>query len=604
MVTFVNNLNFMKKVLFFAFSFLITITSFGQATSSTALAITPGDYLLNAVGSTPISATNQCLVTTSAQTTSTCTVAAPTKASWFKFTVPAAAKSAAVRITVVPTGFDASIDFYAGTAAAPIYKECVNSGGSGVTEILRTTWANNPVNPGTEYYFRVGSDGTAALCFTVKVEFYPTAQLSSSPNPSPDAGLVGYRTNNFVKRNYPSNIAQNNLVTSTRYRFVDQADPTGTPCTGNTGNSGVDQWLLYNIPCICYGKVYDVYIEIQMDGIWCGEGPVRTLDMEDYPNNTISNAPCANLTLLNGVLNSTYLGSTAIAEWEFSLGGIVVATTQSLPGITSLNLNNSALSCLRYNRVYSVRIRMKYCGVWGQWSAPYCLITVPIPYLTVTGPPPAYANICNTTISPFAIVYSQFTQGANQYIWQIAQVNPAAPQTPIAPAIVSTTAAEVLMLNQFALTPGNSYRIGVKPKLTSCNSPQEGDYGQFCVVTIGAAMAPSNPSSMEVMNDEIYVERNAADIMEIDEQGNVAVISFQGIEEKMATIRITDERALGKGMIQLVGMNGQMLFSKDVFIESMDQLIQVPLPSNVASGLYMVSFRTQGHTITEKFWVR
>jgi hypothetical protein len=262
------------------------------------------------------------------------------------------------------------------------------------------------------------------------------------------------------------------------------------------------------------------------------------------------------------------------------------------------------LSCLRYNRIYSVRIRMNYCNVWGLWSAPYCLITAPIPYLTITGPPPAYSNLCGATISPYSIVYSQFTQGAGEYIWQIAQVVPTAPQTPIAPAIVATTSSEVLMLNQFGLVTGNSYRIAAKPKLISCNTPQEGDYGPFCVVTIGAAMAPGDPSSMEVMNDEIHVERNAADIMEVDEQGNVAVISFQGIEEKMATIRITDERALGKGMIQLVGMNGQMLFSKDVFIESLDQLIQVPLPSNVASGLYMISFRTQEHTVTEKFWVR
>ena len=594
----------MKRILLLLISAAIAISSNAQATSATALAITPGNYLLNGVGYTPIAATSQCLVTTSGQTTSSCTAAAPTKACWFKFTVPAATLSAAVKVTVVPTGFDASIDFYAGTAVAPIYMQCVNAAGSGATETLKTTWASNPVNPGTEYYFRVGSNGTTASCFTVKVEYYPTAQLLSSPNPSPDAGLVGYRTNNFAKRNNPTFAAQNNLVTSTRYRFVDQADPTGTPCTGNTGASSVDQLYLYSFPCICYGKTYDVYIEIQMDGIWCGEGPVRTLAMEAYPNNTISNAPCATVTLLGGVLNSTYLGSTAITEWEFTLAGNVIVTTQTAAGITTLNMNIPALSCLRYNRIYSVRIRMNYCNVWGLWSAPYCLITAPIPYLTVTGAPPTYSNICNTTISPYTIVYSQFTQGANQYIWQIAQVNPAAPQTPIAPAIVATTALEVLMLNQFALTPGNSYRIGVKPKLTSCNSPQEGDYGQFCVVTIGAAMAPNDPSAMEVMNDEIHVERNAADIMEVDNQGNVAVISFQGIEEKMATIRITDERALGKGMIQLVGMNGQMLFSKDVFIESLDQLIQVPLPSNIASGLYMVSFRTQEHTVTEKFLFR
>jgi hypothetical protein len=594
----------MKRLMLLLVMAVSVTSAFAQATSATALAITPGNYLLNAVGYTPITATSQCLVTTSGEIATTCTAAAPTKACWFKFTVPAGTLSAAVKVTVVPTGFDASIDFYAGTAAAPIYKECVNAGASGVTETLKTTWANNPVNPGTEYYFRVGSNGTAASCFTVKVEYYPTAQLLSSPVPSPDAGLVGYRTNNFAKRNNPTFAAQNNLVTSTRYRFVDQADPTGTPCTGNTGASSVDQVYLYTFPCICYGKTYDVYIEIQMDGIWCGEGPVRTMAMEAYPNNTISNAPCATVTLLGGVLNSTYLGPSAITEWEFTLAGNVIVTTQSAVGITTLNMNIAALSCLRYNRIYSVRIRMNYCNVWGQWSTPYCLITAPIPYLTITGPPPAYANICGTTISPYSIVYSQFTQGAGQYIWQIAQVNPSAPQTPIAPAIVSTTATEVLMLNQFGLVTGNSYRIAAKPKLISCNTPQEGDYGPFCVVTIGAAMNPNDPSSMEVMNDEVHVERNAADIMEVDEQGNVAVISFQGIEEKMATIRITDERALGKGMIQLVGMNGQMLFSKDVFIESLDQLIQVPLPSNVASGLYMISFRTQEHTVTEKFWVR
>jgi len=594
----------MKKVVLLSLLVCCSFGLFAQATSSTALTITPGNYLLNAVGYTPITATNECLVTTSSQATSACTATAPTKACWFRFTVPTGILSAAVKVTVVPTGFDASIDFYSGTSAAPVYEECVNTGGSGVTETLKTTWANNPINPGVEYYFRVSSNTSTAACFTVKVEYYPTSHLISSPNPSPDAGMAGYRTNNFAKRNNPSFAAQNNLVTSTRFRFVDQANPNGAPCIATTGNSSVDQAYLYSFPCICYGKTYDVYIEIQMDGIWCGEGPVRTLSMEAYPNNTISNTPCATLTLLSGVLNTTYLGSTAITEWEISFAGSVVATTQSLPGITTLNLNNPALACLRYNRIYSIRIRMNYCSVWGQWSAPYCLITAPIPYLTVTGPPPAYANICNTTISPYTIVYSQFTQGANQYIWQIAQVNPGVPQTPIAPAIVATTGTEVLMLNQFALTPGNSYRIGVKPKLTSCNSPQEGDYGPFCVVTIGAMAAPNNPSSLELVNEEMQTERNASDVMEVDQQGNVAVISFQGIEEKMATIRITDERALGKGMIQLVGMNGQMLFSNDVFIESMDQLIQVPLPSNIATGLYMVSFRTHEQTVTEKFWVR
>jgi hypothetical protein len=374
----------MKRLLLLVIIAACVTSSFAQATSATALEIIPGNYLLNAVGYTPVAASNQCLVTTTGQTTTTCTAAAPTKACWFKFTVPTGTLSAAVKVTVVPTGFDASIDFYAGTAAAPIYKECVNAGASGATETLKTTWANNPVNPGTEYYFRVGSNGTAALCFTVKVEYYPTAQLLSSPNPFPDAGLVGYRTNNQMKRNNPTLLTQNNLVTSTRYRFVDQSDPTGPICTGTTGASSADQAYLFNFPCICYGKTYDVYIEIQMDGIWCGEGSPRPMAVEAYPYNSVTNSPCSTFTLLGGVLSSTYLGPTAITEWEFSLAGNVFATTQTAAGITTLNLNIAALSCLRYNRIYSVRIRMNYCNVWGQWSLPYCLITAPIPYLTVT----------------------------------------------------------------------------------------------------------------------------------------------------------------------------------------------------------------------------
>jgi hypothetical protein len=139
----------MKRVFFFLLLIAGSFNLFAQATSSTALAITPGNYLFNSAGYTPVAPTNQCLVTTTAQATSTCTPNAPTRACWFKFTVPAGTLSAAVKVTVVPTGFDASIDFYAGTAAAPIYRECVNAGGTGATETLKTTWANNPVNPVT-----------------------------------------------------------------------------------------------------------------------------------------------------------------------------------------------------------------------------------------------------------------------------------------------------------------------------------------------------------------------------------------------------------------------------------------------------------------------
>ena len=91
----------MKRLVLLVILAACVTSAYAQATSATALAITPGNYLLNGVGYTPIAATSQCLVTTTGQTTSTCTAAAPTKACWFKFTVPAATLSAAVKVSVV-----------------------------------------------------------------------------------------------------------------------------------------------------------------------------------------------------------------------------------------------------------------------------------------------------------------------------------------------------------------------------------------------------------------------------------------------------------------------------------------------------------------------
>ena len=73
----------MKRLLLLVLLAPFVTSASAQATSATALAITPGNYLLNAVGYTPITATSQCLVTTTAQTTTTCTAAAPTRACWF-----------------------------------------------------------------------------------------------------------------------------------------------------------------------------------------------------------------------------------------------------------------------------------------------------------------------------------------------------------------------------------------------------------------------------------------------------------------------------------------------------------------------------------------
>ena len=598
----------MKKLYFIFVLCLFAVTGFSQgSTSATAIALTPGDVLPQVTGNMTVQATlvNYCLSAVTGEATTACSPAV-TDAKWFRFTVPSAIPSAAVRVTVNPTGFDAVIDFYAGTAASPIYKECSNTAASGASEILRTTWATNPITPGTEYYFRVSSTtDVASGCFDVKVEYYPTAYVSSgAPNPTVDAGLVGYRATNYFKRNYPSFTVQNALVQGTRFRVVDVSDPTNT-CTG-TLTGTLDQKILYDFPCVCYGKTYNIWVELKIDGIWCGEGPMRTVNTEAYASTTINNTSCQSQLLQGGQLNTSTLGPNAVLEWEFSINGSVLTSVQTTAGTTNIYLNNPNLTCLRYNRIYSVRVRVRYCNVWGDWSAPYCLITAPLPVLTITGAPPGYANICNTTISRYSIIYTQFISGATQYIWQIAPVSLSAPLVPTGPAMVATTSTEVLQLGTQPLMSNQSYRIAAKPYLNSCSDPQQGDYGYFCVITTSAAAQNPNPSQLEMAEEQIIEHRNENTFqeMEVEEQGNVAIISFAGYDQRIATVRLTDEAAVGKGMIQMVDMAGNMLYSKDVYIESIDQLIQIPLPENVAAGLYMISFRTQTHSVTEKFLVK
>lgn len=595
----------MKKNLLLLLACFTVALNYAQSTSTTATLITPGDFLPTITGLPQSSFTNYCLVAGSGQTATTCATNL-TDLRWFRFTVPTGTPSAAVKITVVPTGFDAVIDFYSGTAASPVFKECSNAVVGNTTEILRTTWATNPIAPGTEYYFRVSSTtDVASGCFDVKVEYYPTAFVNASPNPTADTGMPGYKANQFLKRNYPNAATPNALVQNTRFRIVNITDGT-TTCTGLI-NGSADQLLIYSIPCMCYGNNYNVWVELRIDGHWCGEGPLRQVNMEASPTNAISNAACQTQTLLSGVLTTSYYGTAAQIEWEFSSSGSVVATVQTAAGATNIQLYNPGLTCLRYNRIYSVRVRMKYCNVWGDWSAPYCLITAPIPYLTVTGPPATgYPNICGTTISQYYFAYTQYVQGASQYIWQVAQVNPAAPNVPLAPAVVTTTTTEILNLATQGLTPGLSYRIAVKPRLTSCNNPQEGDYGQFCVVTIAGGAAPNSGANMDLVSSETVEgnhEKNMELPMDIDQQGNVAVIRFQGIDEKMITVRFLNEAALGKGQVEIVNMSGQIIFASDVYSESLDQLIQLPLPQNCASGIYLVRVQTEKGSTTEKFYL-
>lgn len=584
----------MKKLyfVFVALFSLLATTVWSQSSSVTAVNITPAAWS----GSAPATA-NYCLTAGTAETPQACGGVA-TDVYWFRFTVPSAVKSSAVKINVVPTGFDAVIDFYAGTTAAPLYRECTNTGASGATETLKTTYATNPIVPGTEYLFRVSSaTDVAALCFSLSLEYYPNCEVRSGyyPNPNPDDAFVGYRVNQNVPRSVPVPASVPTLVQATRFRFVESSLPLNAAGCSYDINSSFGEVTLRNLSCVCYGFSYRVYVEIKVDNHWCGEGIPRTITMEAYPNTTITTPNCASLGFGSNV-DALFLANTAVFEWEFSQGSTVVSTVQTAAGVTQLPL--SSVPCLRYNRVYSVRIRVRYCNTWGAWSNPYCVITVPFPTINVASP------TCGTTINYYATLGATFVSGITEYITRIYRINPGAPTTPIAPAITRVSASNFLSLSPLGLVPGGTYVVQVRGRRTNCGVVQEGDFGPLCVFTIAGGGAMETIDDSDLQNLEEYIapqtQEDLGFSVETNASGKVAVFSYSN-QQRILTINVGEQTTNNHGQLKVYNMGGQLVHECRIGLSPEEVLYQTNLPSDLPAGVYIISFVSDSGSSSEKF---
>jgi hypothetical protein len=570
-----------------------SLNTFSQSSSSSAINIVAAAWN----GSAPTT-TNYCL-TASPQTANACGGAA-TDVYWFRFTVPTSVTTASVKVSVAPVGFDAVIDFYAGTAAAPIYRECSNTAGNGATEVLKTTFATNPIVTGTEYYFRVSSlTDVAALCFNLSLEYYPTSFVRTGhfPNPQIDDAVTGYKVTQVVPRQPPVPAGVPTLVTGTRFRFVDIALPANNPgCTFTINNSSFSEVTLRNVPCVCYGTSYRVFVELQVDNHWCGEGEMRMVNLEPEPNTTITTPPCAALTFA-GQVQALFIANSAIFEWEFSQAGTVLATVSTPPGQTFVNL--SQVPCLRFNRVYSVRIRVSYCGTFGAWSPYSCVITQPFPTVNIT------SSACGSTVPSFFTINSAFVPGVNQTIFRLYRINPGAPTFPIAPAVVLVTNSNFMNLGPYGLAPGGTYVIQARGRRTSCGIVQEGDFGPLCIFTVAGGGA--------IMLDESEIPENledyeAVDIIETEDldfdftsndSGTLAVFTLSN-QQRILTFNTEAFASTGSATLQLFNTSGQLVHTGNVTLSEGIPVQQTELPNTISSGIYIVRLHNADGVISDK----
>lgn len=376
-----------------------------------------------------------------------------------------------IRVDAGSATFDAVLYIYDSGMAL---LGCENSvAGNGVETLIITT-----LTPGDDYFIRVHSfSGAGAGSVDVCAYHLPRSELRTgwSPLPNGDPNEPGYRVTELTKRrNYAP---YNNEIQATRWEFTE----TGTgivevvEVAGNSGNLG-----LAAVPDMCYGNDYIVRVQVQVDGLWCGYGEPLPLTMEAEPNTRLLSGYGGETYGISSNLKVVFSGADQLIEWRFtSDNGNEVLTHFS----TNSTISMEEVPCIRYDRIYTVEVRLTYCGLTGPWSVADFIIISPIPYTGLT------TQYCGTVQFAGATLQTDFISAADQYAWQFAPVDPLDPSlTPTGPAIVAYTDNALLYLLPLGLEDGTTYRVATKSFLgtqVGCTTSQESDYGQFCLVTIG-----------------------------------------------------------------------------------------------------------------------
>ncbi len=589
----------------FIFLFFVSSAAWSQGTSGTATLITPTAYF-DATPTVP-TLTTYSLVSSSAQVFPSC--AGSQTVYWLRFNIPLPTliedQTRAVKITVNPTGFTPVIDFFDSSVT---WRECITG------NILRTNATTNTISHGVNYFVRISSTTPAAgASFQIGIEWYPVAVLRDSNSPFPFGDTDGY--------NFCDPIRRNNLPASIqahRWHFTPVTTPNSGSCTFlQNGNTTLTPSIT-SLSCICYGITYNVQAEVQVDNHWCGIGPPRPLTMQAGPTTNIITATNSILPM-SGQIQASNNCSGASYQWEFSSqNGTTLTATTTSPAVILENV-----PCIRFNRIYQVRVRVTQCNTVGPWcgiaganSAPLILFTQQIPVIPVPDFNGTSNDFCWAQRATSAFVDVDFYPGVSNYIFQFTRVQGSSPFTPIAnPKIVYSTTSGCLL--SFAQVSTNSYfRIGIKAGIgysstgavsnpLNCPEPQQsGDWCPWCYFSTSPAPAPIQ--SMALAPNEFIrnPDDTEATIREeiIAEDGTSIEVYGRG-DQRYLLMDLQEKTLSNNAMLQLYNLNGQMVF--DHYMGGVEGVsaLQIELPAYLPTGVYVAKIAAENTIKTHKFFL-
>lgn len=585
--------------LFIVLLMFAPIVSLSQATSSTAVVISPTYYF----DATPAVAnfTSHSLVSTTGEVFPSC--AGSQTVCWFKFNIPTPANTTlgtkSIKIEIQGAAFSPVIDVF---DASVVWKECIAG------TVMKTDPTSNPIVPTNDYYIRISSTSpSAGSSFQIGVQYYPVAEVRPGYYPTLSTDPDGYSICDAFRRN---NIVASgsSLVQASRFTFT----PTTTPNSGSCSvllNGTSPLILLSQLSCLCYNINYDVQVELQVDNHWCGGGTIRNIQMQAGPTTAITTANnstiqfSSNISCSASCSNSTY-------EWEFTSQNGTVTTYQT----TISNLPLYFVNCLRFNRIYQARVRIISCGVTGPWcgingadGTPLTFFTPPMPTIPVpTGPigtGPGPNNFCYTQVGQYSVVDVDFYQGIDTYIFQFVKVASSAPFTPIANPVIVFTGSSVCPITTGGCSPGNTYRVGIKPRVNAeaCGAAQDGDYSPWCYFSVTPAPAPV--PGMITAPEEEFID---FEVFEKNENLDPTGLSFQVIgnnQQRLLAVSTNSQEIVGNGFLKLYDINGRLVHEIDMYNATGVTVIQFELPSDLPTGIYIANVYSNNTSQTGKIFL-
>lgn len=532
---------------------------------------------------------------------------------WFKFIAP----STVVKIKVCnPTTFDSAIEVYNSngtTATTLVSGGTINIAGSGGKEYGCITG----LTYNAEYRVRVGrASGTGAGTFSISIE-HNAVQISSVSTPFPQ-GASCYTPASQVKR---TNTAVAVTAPTTTWLFVDSQGTTVGPC------AGVGNYNLSNCPGFCLGTgTWTGYCQVQSNDAECGNidwGYSLGLPMvfcevgcpsiiSPACNSTVSSISSANFSC-------TSLGAGFTYQWRFVTDNGNTEFCSNWGSGTFNPSGSSIAGCFRFNKLYSVYVRARYCAteVISGWCEPACVIlSAPLPYLSF-----ASGTCCRWRNANGGLIQTSGILGISQYRYRFVPIDPCDPLyplTPTGPAI--TTGWGTSSVNPNGLvTPGKIYMVQVQGRVNANNCPtcggstvslpiQQIDWGYLCIIGFRSASSPAvgTPIGCYCSPNFVTAPIEPDEEIEVDFSGDktVGVMTIASTGRKMIAVNISESGLTGDGILKVYNTSGQLIYEQNIIDAEYSPFIQVDIEQQLQTGVYIVTAQTGSGSMSQKVFLQ